>query len=145
MVDDSFVGRWRLRSYVARADDGSVVHPFGANPQGSLLYTAGGEMAVQVSATDRADFETNDFQGESESARAAAYSSYIAYCGTYDVTGDTIVHRVAISLFPNWVGSSQTRYYSLNGDELLLRSPLIKVGGTLLVHELRWQRDGQIA
>jgi Lipocalin-like domain len=80
-------------------------------------------------------------RGGSEAARAAAYSSYFAYCGTYEVSGDTIVHRVAMSLLPNWVGSSQTRYFEVNGDDLLLRTPPIEIGGMSLVNEFRWHRE----
>jgi hypothetical protein len=141
MAGHSFVGRWRLGSLVARADDGSVTYPLGPNPEGSLLYTAGGWMAAQLSATGRAELPTDDVRGGSEAARAAAYSSYFAYCGTYEVSGDTIVHRVAMSLLPNWVGSSQTRYFEVHGDDLLLRTPPIEIGGMSLVNEFRWHRE----
>jgi hypothetical protein len=141
MDDDPLVGRWRLDSYVARSSDGSETSPFGLNPQGSLVYMAGGWMAAQVSATDRPQLLTDDFRGGSQSDQAAAYLSYIAYCGAYEVKGDLVVHRVAMSLSPNWVGSSQTRYLELSTGELLLRTPPLQVGGTMLVNEFRWQRE----
>jgi hypothetical protein len=99
-------------------------------------------MTAQVCAADRADLLTEDPLGGSDVERAAAFSSYVAYCGSYEVTADdVVVHRVAISLFPNWVGSEQTRYFELAGDELVLRTAPIKIGGKLLVNELRWHRE----
>ena len=140
MARDPVVGQWRLVSYVARADDGSVTYPLGSNPTGSLVYTAGGWMSVQLAATDRSQLPTDGVWGGSESDRAAAYASYFAYCGMYAISGDTIVHNIEMCLLPNWVGTDQVRYFEVNGDELLLRTPPIEVGGTTLVNDLTWAR-----
>jgi Lipocalin-like domain len=140
MACDSVVGRWRLASYVAHADDGSVSNPLGPNPEGSLVYTEGGWMSAHLAAGERDDLPA-DVAGGSESDRAAAYSSYFAYCGTYVIRGDTIVHHVAMSLMPNWVGTDQTRHFELNGDELLLRTPPIEVRGKTLINDFRWRRE----
>jgi hypothetical protein len=128
-------------SYVGRADDGSLTYPLGAEAQGSLVYTEGGWMSAQVCAGSRPDLATEDVGGGSEAERAAAFSSYLAYCGRYEVNGDVVVHRVTMSSFPNWVGSEQTRYFEVAGEELLLRTPPIEVGGKSLVNELRWHRE----
>ena len=138
---EQLVGRWRLVSLVARATDGSLAFPLGPNAQGSLLYTAEGWMAAQVGSADRERFTTEDPIGASEAERAAAFSSYLAYCGPYDVAGDVITHHVVMSWFPNWVGTEQARSFELVGDELLLRTPPIEVGGRTLVSEFRWRRE----
>jgi Lipocalin-like domain len=80
-----------------------------------------------------ADLPTEDVRGGSDGERAAAFSSYVAYCGSYELR--------AMSLFPNWVGSEQTRYFELTGEELVLRTPRVGVGGGSLVNELRWHRE----
>jgi Lipocalin-like domain len=114
----------------------------GRKPEGSLVYTAGGWVTTQLCASDRPELPGDDVWGGSESDRAAAYSSYFAYCGTYEVSGEeTILHRVVLSLVPNWVGSKQVRHFELSGEELLLRTPPIEVGGKSLVHEFRWSRE----
>ena len=141
MAVDSVVGRWRLRCYVATADDGSESYPLGRNPEGSLVYTPGGWMAAQLGAADRAALPTDDVRGGTESERAAAYSSYFAYCGRYEVIDNAIVHHVAMCLMPNWVGSEQVRYCEVSGGELIHRTPPIELGGRMLVHELRWSRE----
>jgi Lipocalin-like domain len=140
MAGDPVVGRWRLVSYVARAEDGSVAYPLGQNPTGGLIYTAGGWMSAQLGATDRSHLATDDLRGGTESDRAAAYDSYFAYCGTYAISGDNIVHNVEMCLLPNWVGTEQVRYFEVNGNELLLRTPPIEIGGTTLVNDLTWAR-----
>jgi hypothetical protein len=33
----------------------------------------------------------------------------VSCCGRYEFRGDTVVHRVELSLFPNWVGVEQER------------------------------------
>jgi hypothetical protein len=129
--------------YVGRREDGEVTLPLGEKPHGSLLYTADGWMTAQICAADRAAMETRDIRGGSNHERVAAFSSYIAYCGSYEVTGDVVVHYVEMSLFPNWVGTEQTRTIELAGDELVLRTRPLEVGGQVLVNELRWRREDE--
>jgi len=51
-----------------------------------------------------------------------------------------VVHRIEVSLFPNWVGESQERAYRLEGDRLTLSTPLMLVGGRRLSTHLVWER-----
>jgi Lipocalin-like domain len=76
-----------------------------------------------------------------DAERAAAFSSYLAYCGSYEISGDVVVHRVAMSSFPNGVGSEQMRFHELSGDELVLRTAPLVIGGDSIVNELRWRRE----
>ena len=128
-------------SWSAGTSDGAVTHPLGERADGSILYTPRGWMTVTFVRADRASLSTDDVLGGSEAERAEAYSSYVAYCGTYEVEGNVVIHRVQMSLFPNWVGSEQKRYFELAGDELVLRSPPVEIGGQLVVSELRWIRE----
>jgi hypothetical protein len=41
----------------------------------------------------------------------------------YEVRGDTVVHWIDVSLFPNWSGAEQIRPFSYSHDELVLRTP----------------------
>jgi Lipocalin-like domain len=69
------------------------------------------------------------------------FSTYLAYCGRYEVEGDVVVHHIEMSLFPNWVGGDQRRQSELSGDKLVLRTPPMELGGDLIVNELRWIRE----
>ena len=114
-------------SWSAQTEDGAVTYPFGEDAEGSLVYTPGGWMAGTLVDPARALMSTDDVIGGSETERAAAFATYVAYCGTYEVEGDVVVQRVQMSLFPNWVGSEQKRYFELSDDELLLRAPPVEV------------------
>ncbi len=141
MTAPGLVGRWRLTSWSARNEDGTVSYPFGEDAEGSLVYTPDGWMIAALAVGDRARMSGEDVLGGSEAERAAAYSTYLAYCGTYEVDGDAVVHQVRMSLFPNWVGSEQRRRFELSGDELVLTAPPVRVGGQSVVSELRWIRE----
>ncbi len=141
MVAAGLVGRWRLVSWSIGTENGAGAYPFDESAEGSLVYTPGGWMMVTLAKAERARLSTDDVVGGGEAERAAAYSSYVAYCGTYEVEGDVVIHRVQMSLFPNWVGSEQERYFELSGDALVLRGPPVSVAGRSVVNELRWIRE----
>jgi len=138
---DELVGRWRLLSWSARDEDGEVTYPFGEKAEGTLVYTADGWLTVALAVGDRPNLSTEDLIGGSDDERAEAFSTYIAYSGTYEVEGDVVVHRITMSLFPNWVGSERRRHVDLSADELVLTTPPMEVGGDVLVSELRWTRE----
>ena len=87
------------------ADDGTVTYPLKEDAHGLLVYAANGQMIVQLAAADRPQLDTNDALGGDVQARADAYSTCLAYFGTYEVDGDKVIHRVDASLFPNWSGA----------------------------------------
>ncbi len=41
--------------------------------------------------------------------RARAYNTYLSYCGTYTVEGNTVTHHVKAGLIPSRTGSDQGR------------------------------------
>jgi len=134
-------GRWQLLAWHSVGDDGAITgRPFGDHPHGILIYTPGGWMSGQLAATSRPPVDGDDALGGPPDQRAAAYSSYVAYWGRYQVVGDRIIHHVDTSLIPGWAGVQQVRYFSLSGDVLVLRTPPIRVDGATLVSELTWQR-----
>jgi Lipocalin-like domain len=138
---DKLVGRWRLISWSSQNEEGAIAFPLGERLEGSLVYTRGGWITTMLAAGGRANLSTEDLVGGSEPERAAAFSTYISYCGTYEVEGDAVVHRIEMSLFPNWVGDEQTRHFEVSETELVLRTPPVKVGGEVVVSELRWARE----
>ena len=58
-------------------------------------------MAVQITGANRADLAMDDPLGVDEGARAESYSTYLAYFGTYEVQGQSVVHRIEGSLCRN--------------------------------------------
>jgi len=136
-MQENIVGTWRLITWRRLEADGSYCYPFEENPRGILIYTEDGNMAVQMVKSNRPRFETNDALGGSEQQRAAAYSSCLAYFGGYEVQGQSVIHHVEASLFPNWSETVQNRPFLLDGDRLTLQ---VKAGNGQVTNEIIWRR-----
>jgi hypothetical protein len=141
---ERLVGSWDLVAVENRGSDGSVEQPFGSAPRGRINYTADGLMSAQVMHAERAAFATQGLYDGTPAEKAAAYDSYIAYFGRYelDPAAGTLTHAITGSLFPNWSGSRQTRYYSFDGDTLTLSSPPMEKGGRAITVHVVWRRAG---
>jgi hypothetical protein len=141
-VAEWLAGTWKLVAWRRIADDGTVSYPLGADALGQLIYTPDGKMAVQLAGADRPALATGDPLGGDVQARAGAYSTYLAYFGTYELQGESVVHSIDASLFPNWSGEKQVRPFTSEHGELVLRTPPMQVGdGTTVVNELAWARE----
>ncbi len=142
MGKDQFVGTWKLVSFEARRSDGQIVYPFGRGAMGVISYDTRGNMSVQLMRSDRPAFAVSDFQKGTPEEIKAAFEGFIAYFGTYDVNEEeaTVTHHVRGSLFPNWVGSDQIRFFEFSGNRLTLRTPSIQLGGVVATSQLIWER-----
>lgn len=125
------------------AADGTESFPLGNDAEGTLLYTADGYMSAMMTAAGRPDIEGGDPLGGDEEARAAAYSTCLAYSGTWEQDGDEVVHHVTQCLYPNWAGTVQPRPITDRGGELVLRTPQAKPGD--VINEMAWRRPGPTA
>ncbi len=137
-----FVGTWKLISWEVRQPDGTVRHLFGKDVVGYLIYTADGYMSAEIMDPDRRQ-SNPDFPLEPAAAqtlpdqdRARAYSTYVSYCGTYTVEGDTVVHHVKAGLIPSWMGSEQVRHFKFDNGRLI-----IELGKQKLVWERAVRHD----
>ena len=140
MSEQSLVGTWRLCSYQAQDEDGNVTYPFGQDAVGFLIYTPDGHVAAQLGKANRSGAIEGRWADASADAIAAAARDYYAYCGTYHVGREEVVHKVAVSLIPNWIGSDQVRRFSFQGDRLTLATPPLPIDGRLQVATLVWER-----
>ncbi|MDP9363809.1 MAG: lipocalin-like domain-containing protein [Chloroflexota bacterium] len=139
-MSQSVVGTWRLKRWEARDADGNVAYPLGPDAVGYLVYTPDGHVSVAMMRADRPPFAGDDLLGGTPEELAAAAAGYVAYCGRYEVRGDgAVVHRVELSLFPNWVGSEQVRFAAVAGDELTITTRPLRIGGET-VNQLVWER-----
>ena len=143
MIANPLVGTWRLVSFEVRDEDGHVTYPFGRDAVGFITYTTDGRMAVQFGRANRAHVASADWPdwvAGADADIAVAARNYFAYCGTYELRDGTVVHRVELSLMPNWIGGEQVRVVALNGDTVTLATPPTLVGGQQQVGTLVWQR-----
>jgi hypothetical protein len=141
---ERLVGTWELVSLSASAQDGSVFYPFGEDATGYITYTAAGFMSAQLMRTDRTPYASDDIHAATPTEMASATSGYVAYAGRFDVDEDaqTVRHHVAVSLVPNWIGSTLERSCHIDGDRLVLSPGLeLVAGATSTLHvELRRAR-----
>ncbi|HEU0242498.1 MAG TPA: lipocalin-like domain-containing protein [Candidatus Limnocylindrales bacterium] len=137
------VGTWRLRSWVAEADDGDQ-HPMGDPPEGVLVYTPDGTMITTIGRAGRSPIDGGDMLAGPDAQRLDAFTSFIAYSGTFAVEDGDVVHDVTMSLFPNWIGTRQRRHVALSDDgrHLELSADPFVLRGRLSVQRLRWERVG---
>ena len=144
MTDNPFLGTWRLISCENRDPAGERGYPLGPAAVGYLTYTADGYMFAQIMAADRTALATRNPFGGADAEAATAARSHMSYCGKYEVrTGgenDKVVHRVAISDFPNWVGGEQLRFYKFEDEKLILSAPPFQTKQGEITTFLIWER-----
>ncbi len=120
------VGTWKLVSWEVAQPDGTIQYLYSKDVVGYLTYTADGYMSAEIMDPDRRQsdpsfpLETAAAQTLSDSNRARAYSTYLSYCGTYTVEGNTVIHHVRAGLIPSWTGSEQVRHFKFDYGRLIL-------------------------
>lgn len=137
----SVLGTWNLLSWEIRSSNGTVTGPIGENPRGVITYDEADRMAVQVMRADRRLSESADPFRAAPDEIVAAWMGFISYAGHYEIdpSGKRVVHYVEICSFPNWVGTTQERFYDFDGDLLVLSTPPIPLGGESAVSTLLWE------
>ena len=135
--DPRFVGNWRLVT-IENYDDKGVARP-GAYTGGRIMYDAAGQMSAQLTRPDRPPLPSD----AGEAPRAAAYTSYVAYYGAYqiDAAAGKVTHKVEGSLNPNWPKTDLPRYFAFsdgnNTLKLSIRNAAGRVTGTLTWARIR--------
>lgn len=79
-------GVWLLESVQTALPDGGVLLPFGAHPNGTILYLRDGAMAVHIAGSDQ------------------AAGLLRAYGGRWHLINDSVVHEVEVSFEPDLRG-----------------------------------------
>jgi hypothetical protein len=134
-------GTWTLVAWRRVVGDGTTTYPLGEDAQGILIYTDDGRMAVTLTAAKRPSLPDNDPLGGDVQSRADAYSTCLAYIGTYELRDAEVVHRIDLCLYPKWAGAEQVRPFTYTGDELVLRTPPVEGPDGTIVNELAWRRQ----
>jgi len=120
---NSLIGTWKLVSHVHQAADGSVNYSRGKDAKGQLIYTADGTMSVFLMRASRPPFLADSMVACTTDEKAEAFDACLSYCGRYRIEENKVIHIIEMSVYPNWVGTEQVRYFQLNGSKLILMSP----------------------
>ncbi len=140
MKEALFIGTWALVSFEVRSTNGTVSYPFGRDVRGYITYSQDGYMSVSFMSTDRPHFKSNDLRGGSAEEKVLAFDTYFTYCGKYEVTDKKVVHHIEVSFYPNWIGADQERFYTFEGDQLILSSAPLLIDNYEQSAYLVWKR-----
>jgi Lipocalin-like domain len=141
---EQFIGSWRLVSFEARTAEGQVIYPFGIDAEGAVTITRDGRVWATIWRANRQPFAINDQQLGTPEEYTAAVQSYISIVGDFDVNPSEGIFSYVVeqSIFPNWNGTTQTRFYSFSdqGRTMELTTAPTPFGGTTIVGALVWER-----
>lgn len=114
------LGSWLLVSCTMTRADGSVIMPYGAQPDGIILYSADGWMACQMAGTNG----------------SGGFEALSAYHARFSVDPERaiVTHHVAWSSASSVSGDAM-RHYRVKGNSLTLTAPA--EGSTV---EVRWRK-----
>ena len=129
MKNNPLLGTWRLKALETRASDGSIYYPYGKEVLGYIIFSPQGYFSATIMNAKRKRFSTQDIKGGSIEEKADAEDSYLSYSGPYEIQEDKFRVKVEVSLFPNWIGTTQERSYKIEGKKLsVITAPTIAYG-----------------
>jgi hypothetical protein len=138
------VGTWKLLSNVRQVvDSDKLVDNLGAHPNGVMIITPEHRFVYIATAEGRKPAKTTE-------EFAALQKSELAYSGLVTFSPDPdnskslkMVNKVDIAWNEEWTGTSQTRFLSLDGNRLTIRTALIKnpISGEMAISTLVFERS----
>lgn len=127
---EDLVGTWAWESVENSTPDGAKTQPFGPKPGGYLIFDKSGRFFWLITRPGRAKFASGRRdQGTAEENKASVQGS-LAYCGTYSVSNDTLLLKIEAGTYPNEEGAEQKRIFTLTGDELSWKNPIVSTGAS---------------
>jgi hypothetical protein len=122
------IGVWRLASIEYLGPGGSTVDPFyQADSTGIIIYDPSGWMSVHIVAPRRHAWGIPESrlsataENPAEPLKAAAFDSYYAYFGTWDLdeAASVVTHHVKSSLIPAETGLDYAQSVRLENGRLI--------------------------
>jgi len=141
-LQKKFVGSWKL---ISIEGPNSNQPPISGKPFGIIMYDDTGHMAVQIVRGDRPAFPNGSSQA-TDKERAQAYSTYVAYYGTYTFEPENhiVIHHLEGSITPGQIGQDNIRYFELEGNRLTLSVANDGKGGRIpfkdTTRHLTWEK-----
>lgn len=137
-IQHPILGGWELVSWTITVGQ-TISHPFGKQPNGRILYTGDGQMSATIARSDRRPLSHPVPAKAPDAEKLAAFDSYFSYGGSFEIEGDEVVHRVELSLNPNFVGTEQRRRMTFDREFLTLSADEATTKG-LKHHAIRWKK-----
>lgn len=110
-------GLWKLVSYEVEVKaDGKKQPVMGEKPTGYAYFTPDERVFFLLTGEGRKPAAT-------DAERAALMKTLVSYTGKVILNGDQWTAKVDTAWDPKWVGSDQTRNFTLEGDRLRVLTP----------------------
>ena len=118
-AENPLVGSWHLKSFVREvADTKEQYDQFGKHPDGYLTYGADGRMTTFFVSDEKPRP-----RGEpTDEERIKLHKTMLAYGGTYTLVPGKVTHHIDIEWDGRRLGSDQVRFFSIEGDKLIIRT-----------------------
>lgn len=128
-------------SWSYRDQSRQLVDYLGQGSVGTLTYTSGGHMSVQIMKGGRRKFDSGELMGGSPEEIDEAFRTFFAYFGSFEEKEPGLLaHHIIGSNFPNWVDTTELRQAKFEGDNLLLTAPGVLPDGEEVKFEIRWEK-----
>jgi hypothetical protein len=107
------------------------------------MYDKGGRMSVQITHSDRRPFKPGDPFRASPEELKDAFDGHFGYFGTYtvDESAGTVTHHVEGASYHNYVGTDQRRFFTWQGNRLVLSTQPERAGGADVTYVATWERQ----
>ncbi|KQP38478.1 hypothetical protein ASF49_05665 [Methylobacterium sp. Leaf104] len=113
----SLKGLWKLVSYEVEARaDGRTRPVMGEHPTGFAYFTPDDRVFFLLTGEGRKPAET-------DAERAALMKTLVSYTGKITLAGDQWTAKLDAAWDPKWVGTEQTRSFTIAGDRLRVLTP----------------------
>lgn len=113
----NIVGIWKLVSYQVETQATGEIGPvMGQNPTGYVLFTPEKRVMFVLTGEGRKPAKTPE-------ERAELLNTLVAYTGMYRIEGDKWITKVDVAWNPEWLGTEQSRSFTINGDILKVVTP----------------------
>ena len=141
--EHTLVGSWRLVSSEGHRSDGTIVYDQGTTPTGRVMFDDDGRISIHLTDPNRRNFASGDLLRPTPDELIEAFTGYFGYFGSYtvDEEASVVTFHVEGAAYPNYVGTDQKRFYEIEGNRPILRTPPERAGGVDVVYYVTWERE----
>jgi hypothetical protein len=145
---DQLIGAWRLVSMDYLGPENASVDPFyQPDSTGLIIYDASGWMSVHIAGPHRQAWKVPASRlaatgsPQDGALKAAAFDSYYAYFGTWDLdeVQSVVTHHVVTALLPAEEGQSYAQQVALENGRLIFTTRTGPEGRQIVRHKI-WER-----
>ncbi|MCY4030425.1 MAG: lipocalin-like domain-containing protein [Acidobacteria bacterium] len=134
--NDRFAGAWSLVRSERRDADGELIGEPLENREGYIMYDPAGYMGVALMQADREPYSEDGPTADEALAQMGSYASYFGRFTVNEAEG-YVTHHLEGSLNPDGAGSDYQRFFTFEGDNLILQPPASEDGARSFI---TWER-----